>query len=251
MKRSYSSIFITVSSGAGYGLLALLGLVGNAHGKASSMVFGLTGVMIAFALLTTGQLARRQRVWHSSWSSRAGLASIITYPIALGFACVWSGLIDEPALIAPLGILTALMSAVTVFCNAMIYRSHKTVTARQSKFIVPVYLAFALVTGSGLLNAISFSFGRFQTAAGKFMALLTIALILIVIVLKWFDRSNHDRKLQIIMYPLLAVALLLMLLSLILPWLTFIVAFFVLAAACTECWLSDVRLFENNEKRIS
>ena len=237
MNPVYSLIFFTVSSSAGYGLLALLGLVGNAHGRASSMAFGLTGVMIAFALITTGQLASRQRAWRSSWSSRAGLASVITYPIALGFGCVWSGLVDAPALIAPLGILTALICAVTVFCTAMIYYSRKSVPAWNNKFIVPVYLAFALVTGSGLLNVISFIFGRFQTDAGKFMAFLTVALILIVIALKWFERREPKRKFQIIMFALLVVALLLILLSLILPWLTIIVALLILAAAGVDHWL--------------
>jgi hypothetical protein len=68
------------------------------------------------------------------------------------------------------------------------------------------------------------------------MALLTAALILIVIALKWFDRSNHNRKLQIIMFALLAMGLMLTLLSLILPWLTFIVALLILVAAWAERW---------------
>ena len=212
-------IFFTVSSGAGYGLLALLGLVGNAHGKASSMAFGLTAITVALALITVGLF---------SWLSRAGVAAVITYLIALGFGCVWSGLIDAPALIAPLGILTAVMCAITVFCTAMDYRSLKT---------IPASLAFALATGSGLLNAISFIFGRFQTDAGKFMAFLTVVLILIVIALKRFDRGNDNKKLRLIMFGLLAVALLLILLSLILPWLTLIVALLILAAAGVDRWL--------------
>jgi sulfite dehydrogenase (quinone) subunit SoeC len=230
MNRVNSVIFLTVSSGAGYRLLALLGLVGNAHGRASSMTFGLTAMAVALALITTGLLSSSQ--WRSSWSSRFRVAAIITYPSALGFGCVWSGLVDAPALIAPLGILSALMCAVTVFCEAMIYHSPQTIPAWRSE--VSVYLASALATGSGLLNAISFMFGRFQTNAGKFMAFLTVALILIVIALKWFDGSNHNRKLRIVMFTLLGMALLLIIASLILPWLTLIVALLVLAAAWTE-----------------
>ena len=235
MNPTYRIIFFTVASSAGYGLLALLGLVGNAHGKASSMAFGLTAMAVVLALITVGLFSPSQR--RSSWLSRARIAAAINYLIALSFGCVWSGLIDAPPLIAPLGILTALMCAITAFCTAVSNRSLKTNTARHNKFIVPVYLAFALTTGSGLLNAISFIFGRFQTDAGKFMAFLTVALILIVIALKWFERREPKRKFQIIMFALLAVALLLILLSLILPWLTIIVALLILAAAGVDHWL--------------
>lgn len=227
-----SVIFFTVSFWAGYGLLALLGLVGNAHGKASSMAFGLTSMAVALALITAGLLSSSQ--WRSSWPSRLRVAAVITFPIALAFGCMWSGLVDWPALIGPLGILTTLMCVATVCCTAMIYRSHKTIPASHNKFTVPIFLAFALATGSGLLNAISFIFGRFQTDAGKFMASLTVALILIVIALKWFDGSNHDRKLRIVMFTLLGLALLLIVASLILPLLTLIVALLVLAAAWVE-----------------
>jgi len=242
MKSVFSVTFFTVSSGAGYGLLALLGLVGNAHGKASTMAFGLTAITVAMVLITAGlvastvHLGRPQLAWRSSWVSRLGVAAVITYPIALAYGCAWSGLVDAPVLIAPLRILTALMCTFTAFCAGMIYHSRTASPAWHSKVAVAAYLAFALASGSGLLNAISFIFGRFQTDAGKFMALLTVALILIAIALKWFDRSNHNRKLQIVVFALPAMALALTLLSLIFPWLTFIVVLLVLAAAWTERW---------------
>jgi DMSO reductase anchor subunit len=242
MRPFFSVTFFTVSSGAGYGLLALLGLVGNAHGKASTMAFGLTAITVAMALIPAGLVASTahlggpQQALQSLWVSRSRIAAVITYPIALAYGCAWSGLVDAPVLIAPLGILSALICAVTAFCLGMIYHSRKASPAWHSKVEVLSYLAFALASGSGLLNAISFVFGRFQTDAGKFMALLTAVLILIAITLKWFDRSNHNRKLQIIMFALLAMALLLTLLSLILPWLTFIVALLILMAAWAERW---------------
>ena len=242
MRPVFSFTFFTVLSGAGYGLLALLGLVGNAHGKASTMAFGLTAITMAMVLITTGLVASTahlggpQQAWRSSWVSRSRIAAVITYPTALAYGCAWSGLVDASVLIAPLGILTALMCGFTAFCAGMIYHSRKASPAWHSKIAVTAYLAFALASGSGLLNAISFVFGRFQTDAGKFMALLTVALTLIAIAFKWFDRSNHDKKLQIIMFALLAMAVVLTLLSLILPWLTFIVALLVLGAAWTERW---------------
>ncbi len=197
MNPAYSVVFFTVSSGAGYGLLALLGLVGNAHGTASSPAFAFTSLAVALVLITAGllsstaHLGRPERAWRAfsqwrtSWLSREGVAAVATYPIALGFGAVWSGLIDAPQWIAPLGLLIAAMCAVTVLCTAMIYRSLKTIPAWYNRFTVPVYFFFALATGSTLLNAISFIFGRFQTDAGKFMAFLTLLLTFAVIILKW------------------------------------------------------------------
>lgn len=198
MNPAYSVIFFTVSSGAGYGLLALLGLVGNAHGPASSPAFGVTAMFIALTLITAGllsstaHLGRPERAWRafsqwrSSWLSREGVAAVATYPVALAFGSVWSGLIDAPQWIGLLGLVTTFMCAVTVYCTGMIYRSLKTIPAWHNKFTVPTYLAFGLASGSGLLNVISFIFGRFQTDAGKFMSFLTLGLIVIVIMLKWF-----------------------------------------------------------------
>ena len=197
MNPAYSVIFFTVSSGAGYGLLALLGLAASSHGKASSMSFALVSVAIALALITAGllsstaHLGRPERFWRafsqwrSSWLSREGVAAVVTYPVALAFAATWSGLVDRPELIAALGILTAVLCAVTVYFTGMIYASLKTIPAWHSHFTVPTYLAFALATGSGLLNVVAFVFGRFQTDAGRFMAFLTIVLIFAAIVLKW------------------------------------------------------------------
>ncbi len=57
MHPAYSVILFTTASGAGYGMLALLGLVGVNHGQASSPAFGLVSMVLALALVTIGLLA--------------------------------------------------------------------------------------------------------------------------------------------------------------------------------------------------
>lgn len=200
MHPAYSVILFTTASGAGYGLLALLGIVGFNHGPASSLVFALTAAVMALALITVGllsstfHLGRPERAWRafsqwrSSWLSREGVAAIATYPAALAFAAVWSGLIDAPRWISPLGILTAIMSATTVFCTAKIYSSLRTIRAWDQPLTVPVYLAFALATGSALLAAIAASFGRFQT----FQVVFTIAALLLVAAVKFLYWRSLD-----------------------------------------------------------
>jgi sulfite dehydrogenase (quinone) subunit SoeC len=194
MNPAYSVILFTTASGAGYGLLALLGLVGFNHGTSSSPGFALTSLFVALALITVGLLSstfhlghperawRAFSQWRSSWLSREGVAAVITYPIALAFGAVWSGLFDASHLIKPLAIFTAMMCAVTVICTAMIYRSLKTIRAWNNSLTLPVYLLFAFATGSVLLMAIASAFGRYQV----FQMIISVIAIIALLVTKMF-----------------------------------------------------------------
>jgi DMSO reductase anchor subunit len=174
MHPAYSVILFTTASGAGYGLLALLGLVGFNHGPASTLAFAVTCMVIALGLITVGLLSstfhlghperawRAFSQWRSSWLSREGVAAVLTYGPALAFGLVWSGLVAAPQWIGPLGLLTALMCGVTVYCTAQIYASLKTIRAWHQPLVAPVYLMFGLATGATLLTALAALFGRFQ-----------------------------------------------------------------------------------------
>ncbi len=193
MHPAYSVILFTTASGAGYGLLALLGLVGFNHGQASNMAFALTAMVIALGLVTIGLLSstfhlghperawRAFSQWRSSWLSREGVAAVVAYVPALVFGIVWSGLIEAPRWIGPLGLVTALMAAVTVYCTAKIYQTLTTIRAWNQPLTVPVYMMFSLATGATVLTAIAAVFGRFQ----NFQAVLAIAALLAVAVLKF------------------------------------------------------------------
>jgi sulfite dehydrogenase (quinone) subunit SoeC len=192
MHPAYSVILFTTASGAGYGLLALLGFVGLNHGQTSSTAFALACMAIALGLITLGLLSstfhlghperawRALSQWRSSWLSREGVAAIVTYVPALLFGLVWSGIAEAPSWIAPLGIITAAMCMVTVFTTGMIYASLTTIRAWNQRLTVPVYMALSLATGSALLSAISALFGRLQI----FQVALTAVLLVISITLK-------------------------------------------------------------------
>ena len=64
MNPAYSFILFTTASGAGYGLLALLGLVGINHGQASSLAFGITAMFVSLALITVGLLSSTLHLGH-------------------------------------------------------------------------------------------------------------------------------------------------------------------------------------------
>lgn len=201
MHPAYSVILFTTASGAGYGLLALLGLVGLNHGPASSFAFGATCVVLALGLITVGllsstlHLGRPERAWRafsqwrSSWLSREGIASVATFGPALLFAALWLVVIDAPRLIGIFGVLTTAMCAVTVYCTAKIYATLKTIRAWSQPLTVPVYLAFALATGATLLMAIAAVFGRYQ----YFQAGLAAISLVLVLALKWLYWRAIDR----------------------------------------------------------
>jgi DMSO reductase anchor subunit len=205
MHPAYSVILFTTASGAGYGMLALLGLAGASHGPASTLGFALVALGIALGLVTFGLLSstfhlghperawRALSQWRSSWLSREGVAAVATYVPAMAFGLCWSGLVALPGLIAPLGIATAIMAVVTVYSTAMIYASLATVRAWRQPLTAPVYLAFALSTGATLLSVVATAFGRFQV----FLDLLAVAALAVTLLLKllyWRTVDSETRS---------------------------------------------------------
>ncbi|MBL8906995.1 MAG: dimethyl sulfoxide reductase anchor subunit [Rhizobiales bacterium] len=200
MHPAYSVIIFTTASGAGYGLLALLGLVGFNHGPASNFWFGLASLLIGLGLVTIGLLSstlhlghperawRAFSQWRSSWLSREGVAAVITYVPILAFGLVWLNLVERPDLIGPLGIASLAGAAITVFCTAKIYSSLKTIRAWANPFTVPVYLVYALATGATLLMAIASVFDRWQ----PFQAYLAAFMLVGTIVLKFLYWRSID-----------------------------------------------------------
>lgn len=193
MHPAYSVILFTTASGAGYGLLALLGLTGFSHGQASSFWFGATALVIAHGLIASGllsstfHLGRPERAWRafsqwrSSWLSREGVVSVATFGPAVIFGALWIGVFDMPQWIGVFGLLTAVMCAASVYCTGKIYSTLTTIRQWHQTLTVPVYFGFALATGSALLMAIASLFGRWQ----NFQALLTVILLIAAIILKW------------------------------------------------------------------
>ncbi|MBK1869333.1 dimethyl sulfoxide reductase anchor subunit family protein [Aestuariivirga sp. YIM B02566] len=209
MHPAYSVILFTTASGAGYGLLALLGIVGFNHGPSSSLWFGAVAIIIALGLITLGllsstfHLGRPERAWRafsqwrSSWLSREGIASVITFAPALLFGALWLGFIAKPQWIGLAGLATAAMCAVTVFCTAKIYSTLTTIRQWHHKLTVPVYLAFALATGAVLLMAIASVFGLYQIfQAGLAVVALILTLVLKFLYWRQIDAEPRNRTIE-------------------------------------------------------
>jgi DMSO reductase anchor subunit len=153
---SLSVIFFTTASGAGYGLLALLGVLAPFGLLPADPLFGFVALALALGAITAGlvssvfHLGQPQRgwrafsQWRTSWLSREGVVSVATYlPAGLfGIGWVFLGTVSKAA-----GLLAALGAVATVYCTSMIYRSLKPVPRWYNHWVVPNYLALGLMSG--------------------------------------------------------------------------------------------------------
>jgi DMSO reductase anchor subunit len=166
MHPAYSVIFFTTATGAGYGLLALLGLMALFGAAPPDIGVGLAGLGLAFVLVvggllsSTGHLGRPERAWRafsqwrSSWLSREGICAMITFVPAGLFGLGWVVAGRTDGWVAASGGSAALGALATVCCTAMIYASLKPVAQWHSLFTLPAYLIFAVMSGLTLLNAV-------------------------------------------------------------------------------------------------
>ncbi len=166
MHPAYSVIFFTTASGAGYGLLALLGAFAGLGLLPPDRMLGLVGLGTALALISAGllsstaHLGRPERAWRAfsqwrtSWLSREGIAAITTYLLAGLFGFGWVVLGSMSPWVRAMGLLSAVGAAATVSATAMIYASLKPIAQWCNRFTLPSYLVFSAVTGLTLLNAI-------------------------------------------------------------------------------------------------
>ncbi|MDH5821759.1 dimethyl sulfoxide reductase anchor subunit [Luteimonas sp. RD2P54] len=171
MHPALSVIFFTTLSGAGYGLLAWLGLsVLLLHARADVMPalssLQLWALLLGLVLSTAGLLSslahlgrplrawRAISQWRTSWLSREGLLALATPlpALALGLMLLWVE--PGPGRAIGLGLCGLLLTGLalaTVACTAMIYASLPPIPAWRHPLVVPVYLLFALLTGLALL----------------------------------------------------------------------------------------------------
>jgi sulfite dehydrogenase (quinone) subunit SoeC len=164
MHPALSVIFFTTASGAGYGLLALLGLAAPFGLLAPNRWFGVVSLALALGLITAGllsstaHLGRPERAWRafsqwrSSWLSREGVMSLVTFIPAVVFAFGWTIQNRTDGFVPVTGAIAAICALVTVFTTGMIYASLKPIPEWHNRFTVAGYLIYSVMTGAVLLN---------------------------------------------------------------------------------------------------
>jgi DMSO reductase anchor subunit len=187
MHPAYSVIFFTTATGAGYGLLASLGLSAGFGLIEPSFWFRIVGLGLALALISAGllsstaHLGRPERAWRalsqwrSSWLSREGVAALATFVPTGLFGIGWAILGSNGGWVAAMGLLSAVGAAATVTTTGMIYASLKPIAQWSSRFTLPAYLVFAAMTGTTAFNALLWLFGSASLPALALAFALTVA----------------------------------------------------------------------------
>jgi sulfite dehydrogenase (quinone) subunit SoeC len=200
MHPALSIIIFTVSSGAGYGLLAFTGVFAAARLLPGERWFGVTAVTFSLAAIALGLVASTRHLghperawrafsqWRSSWLSREGVAALATFvPGGLLWLALLAGIEGWP--LALLGLATAVLAMVTVGCTAMIYGSLRAIRQWHHPLVVPGYFALALMTGALWFAALSTLWiGKAHFAAA--IALVAIALAVIVKLAYWSSLAS-------------------------------------------------------------
>ena len=201
MHPALSVIFFTTLSGAGYGLLtwcALAALAQALPARPLLISLAMALVLVTIGLLSSlGHLGKPQRAWRafsqwrSSWLSREGVSSVLTFvPAVLVGAALLPGMLapaqtGSTVALSAWGMLACIALIVgaiaTVVCTAMIYASLKPIPAWRHRLVVPVYLLFALLTGGLLLAAVASLSGA---SPGNLPAMAAVGLALALWVLK-------------------------------------------------------------------
>ncbi len=166
MHPAFSVIFFTTASGAGYGMLTILATMIVMGNIPADRTLGILGLGIAFALVTGGLLSstfhlghperawRAFSQWRSSWLSREGVLSVLTYGPWLALAFGWIYLGDVSGIWAVAGVAAAVLAVATVFATAMIYRSLATVHQWHNGWTIGCYIFVGLASGAVVVAAL-------------------------------------------------------------------------------------------------
>lgn len=201
MHPAFSVLIFTVTSGAGYGLLAWLG-AGQLLGFTQTLtvnqqiIIGLMAmVLVSIGLVSsTMHLANPKNAWRSfsrfrtSWLSREAVFAILLYPVAGLYAVAifwqWPGV----NILAGLSMILAL---VTLFTTSMIYASLKTIRQWNTPMVPALFMAYALISGGLLFLAVDAFFGTLKPQLqAVVMGLVVITLALKLVYFFWQGRPQ-------------------------------------------------------------
>jgi sulfite dehydrogenase (quinone) subunit SoeC len=192
MHPALSVIVFTTVSGAGYGLLAWLGLWAMAGWLPASRGLAAASLALSLGAITIGLLSsalhlghperawRAFSQWRSSWLSREGVSSVATYAPALLFALGWLVIGSTSGIWALFGALSAAGAIATVVCTAFIYQSLKPIQRWSNGWVLPNYLALSAMTGVLWFIAVMSLFAM----ADRYLVLAALLSIPIAVLLK-------------------------------------------------------------------
>jgi len=203
MHAALAVIFLTLFSGGGFGLMALIVIINDLHidgGLSPSQT--LIGVLLSLVFVTIGMLSSTAHLanpknawraftrWRTSWLAREGVFAVSFYPFAIGYL-VWVFLTGAPD--ARIGLTLAsiagLLGLITIFCQGMIYAVLRTIRQWNTPLVPANFYAMGLATGATLLAAIRvITGGNASIFIGLAIALIAAVALLKGIYYFWISR---------------------------------------------------------------
>ena len=193
MNPALSIIFFSTASGAGFGLLLLVGLAAPLGLVPQNAGFAFVTLVVAVVLAVAGllsstlHLGRPERAWRafsqwrSSWLSREGVCSLLTFVPAAIFGIGWFFLGRNDGVFGLCGFLAAVLAGLTIFCTGMIYATLKPIRQWHNGWVVPNYLLLGVMAGLLLLDFIV----RFWAQP----VVLPIVTLVVIAIAWWFKES--------------------------------------------------------------
>jgi sulfite dehydrogenase (quinone) subunit SoeC len=189
MNPAFSVVLLTTASGAGYGMLAWLGVLNALRVLPTAPWFGVAATLIALALSAAGLLAstlhlghperawRAVSQWRSSWLSREAVVALFTNLPALAFAAAWFFAGSASGATIAFGLIAAVCGLATVVCQSMIYATLRPIRQWANPLVLPNLLLFALLSGAVWLAAAvaaADASARIEVALGVVFAVATL-----------------------------------------------------------------------------
>ena len=123
--------------------------------------------------------------WRSSWLSREGVFSVLTFvPLAV-FGIGWVFFGATRGFVGLCGIVAAAFAAATIYCTGMIYASLRPIHQWHNAWVVPCYLALGLMEGCLVLNFLV----RLWAPRAAALALFTLVIVLVA----WSIKEGYWR----------------------------------------------------------
>ncbi len=203
MHPALAVIFLTLFSGGGFGLMALIAIVNDLHIDGGlNPVQTLVAVILSLLFVTIGMLSSTAHLanpknawraftrWRTSWLAREGIFAVAYYPFAFAYL-LWVFFAGQPEADAGLVLasIAGVLGLITIFCQGMIYAVLRTIRQWNTALVPANFYAMGLATGATILAAIRLVTGE---SAGVFIG-IAIALIAAVAIMKgiyyfWISR---------------------------------------------------------------
>ncbi|MEL5848394.1 MAG: DmsC/YnfH family molybdoenzyme membrane anchor subunit [Candidatus Igneacidithiobacillus chanchocoensis] len=203
MHAALAVIFLTLFSGGGFGLMALIAVVNDLHIDGGlSPLQTLVAVLVSLVFVTIGMLSSTAHLanpknawraftrWRTSWLAREGVFAVAYYPFAAAYL-LWVFFTGAPE--ATVGLILASIAGaiglITIFCQGMIYAVLRTIRQWNTPLVPANFYAMGLATGATVLAAIRvLTGGPASTFIGIALALIAAVAVLKAIYYFWISR---------------------------------------------------------------